>query len=84
MCIIIKSKTAGRWIFLLIFVNVINYQTESTSQRDIHVSHSIPEIPIFSKYCNHINQHGTTLISEKQVEIKRGKKLIALTMCKKE
>lgn len=59
--------------FLLIFVNVINYQTESTSQRDIHVSHSIPEIPIFSKYYNHINQHGTTLVSEKQGEIKREK-----------
>lgn len=51
--------------FLLIFVNVINYQTESISQRDIHVSHNILEITIFSKYNNHINQHGTTLVSEK-------------------
>lgn len=60
--------------FLLTFVNVTNCQTESTSQMDIHVSHIILEIPIFSKHCNHINQHGTRLLSEKQGEIKREKK----------
>lgn len=62
--------------FLLIFVNVINCHTESISQRGIHVSHTIPENmedAIFSKYCNHINQHGTTVFSEKQGEIKTGK-----------
>lgn len=31
------------------------------------------EIPMFSKYYNHINQYGTTAFSEKQDEIKREK-----------
>ena len=61
--------------FLLAFVNVINCQMESTSQRNSHVTHSIPEnmeILMFSKY-HHINQYGTTAFSEKQDEIKREK-----------
>ena len=31
------------------------------------------EIPIFSKYSNHINQNGTTVFREKQDEIKSEK-----------
>lgn len=61
---------------LLAFVNVINCQMESTSQKDSHVSHSTPEnmeIPMFSKYYNHIYQYSTTAFSEKQDEIKREK-----------
>lgn len=81
MCVIINSK---RLLEDEIPVNICqcNKLPDGIWLSNSHVSLLLEniEIPMFSKYYNHINQYGTTAFSEKQDEIK-GKKLIAMTIC---